>query len=85
MQELRGKGAFTKISQNTAETVHQTDKSYSLFMTSFSMPSIAFSKSASEQFFHTSHSRICVAINYQIASKRGGLQIRKNYPQQGSH
>ena len=44
-------------------TAHQTDKSYNLFMTSFSMPSIALSKSASEAFFQTSHSLICAAIN----------------------
>ena len=38
-------------------------KSYKRFMTSFSIPSIAFSNSASDAFRHTSVSRIRVEMN----------------------
>ena len=41
-----------------------THKSYSLFMTSFSIPSIALSNSASEALAQTSLSRIRTAMNY---------------------
>lgn len=41
----------------------RTYKSYNRFMTNFSIPSIAFSKSASVQFFQISHSLIWVAMN----------------------
>ena len=41
-----------------------THKSYSLFMTSFSMPSIALSNSESVAFRHTSLSRIRTEMNY---------------------
>ena len=40
-----------------------TYNSYSLFMTSFSIPSIALSNSASDAFFHTSHSRMPSEMN----------------------
>ena len=41
-----------------------THNSYNLFMTSFSMPSMALSNSASDAFLQTSHSRIRTEINY---------------------
>ena len=40
-----------------------TYNSYNLFITSFSMPSIALSNSASDAFFHTSHSRMRSEMN----------------------
>ena len=41
----------------------RTHKSYNRFMTSFSIPSIAFSNSASDALRHTSVSRIRVDMN----------------------
>lgn len=54
---------YTLDASHSLQWEGQTHKSYSLFMTSFSMPSIALSNSASVAFFHTSVSRMRSAMN----------------------
>lgn len=49
-----------------AEGVEVTYTSYSRFITSFSIPSIALSNSASEADFQTSVSRIFCEMNYTL-------------------
>lgn len=53
-----------QVNKNALESdLHVANNSYSRFITSFSMPSIALSNSASDAFFQTSEARICTAMN----------------------
>ena len=55
---------FGKVKEDSVTGIPPTHKSYSRFMTNFSIPSIALSNSTSDAFFHTSHSRIRSEMNF---------------------
>ena len=63
----RGREGVNMLEDGVNEGGHSecqaTNKSYNLFMTSFSMPSMAFSNSASDAFRQASDSLIFVAMN----------------------
>ena len=70
MDDLRCKGAVRRqVNMKTHWNVVMTNNSYSRFITSFSMPSIALSNSASDVFFQTSEARICPEMNYGMSQK----------------
>ena len=60
---LRCKSTATRLICEDGAMQNGTHNSYNLFMTNFSMPSIALSNSASEEFLQTSHSRIRTEMN----------------------
>lgn len=75
---------YGKVNGDSVAAIAPTHKSYSLFMTNFSIPSIALSNSASDVLFHTSHSRIRIEMNCDHGYVMYGIETTREHLRSGN-